>query len=41
MIAFSAISVLAIEWLFGVQRVLSGDVGRAEGAKPKRAAAAT
>ena len=41
MIAFSAVSVLAIEWLFGVQRVLSGDVGRADAATPKGAAAAT
>lgn len=41
MIAFSAVSVLAIEWLFGVQRVLAGDVGRAIDAKPKGAVAAT
>jgi putative spermidine/putrescine transport system permease protein len=39
MIAFSAISVMTIEWFFGVQKVLSGNVGRDEA--PKRAAAAT
>ena len=39
MIAFSAISVIGIEWLFGVQRVLSGNVGRPEGASSKASAA--
>ena len=39
MIAFSAVSVMAIEWFFGVQRVLSGNVGSSDA--PKGAAAAT
>jgi putative spermidine/putrescine transport system permease protein len=35
MIAFSAVSVMAIEWWFGVQRMLSG--GRPDEARPAAA----